>query len=126
MDPTREFRSQQRDEKKEWVFISVTISNPGLLDWHVEVLANGNLQLEQEIYAMRDGGPMSDRNSEKIVTVLEESVSKIKSNLGLDMDESWLENLAQSDDSVRKEFFELALNSYEIKRENFVWLSFDD
>jgi hypothetical protein len=106
--------------------MSVTISNPGLLDWHVEVLANGNLQLEQEIYAMRDGSPMSDRSSEKIVTVLEESVSKIKSNLGLDMDENWLESLAQSDESVRKEFFELALNSYEIKRENFVWLSFDD
>jgi len=106
--------------------MSTTISNPGLLDWHVEVLANGNLQLEQEIYASRDGGPMSNRNSEKIVTILKESVSKIKSSLGLDLDESWLESVAQSDESVRKEFFDLALNSYEIKRENFVWISFDD
>ena len=106
--------------------MSVTINNPGLLDWRVEVLTNGNLQLEQEIYASRDGGPMSDLNSEKIVTVLEESVAKIKSRLGLVNDESWLDSLARSDESARKEFFELALNSSEIKRENFVWISFDD
>ena len=106
--------------------MSVKINNPGLLDWHVELLSNGNLQLEQEIYASRDGGPMSNRNSEKIVTVLEESVKKIKDSLGLCDEKSWLNTLAKSSESVRTKFFELALDSEEIQRENFVWMSFDD
>ena len=102
------------------------IGNPGLLDWHVEVLANGKLRLEQEIYAAHDDSPISNWNSEKIVTVLENSVLKIKSSLGFSNDENWLETLARSHESVRRQFFDMCLNDKEIERENFVWLSFDD
>ena len=102
------------------------IRNPGLFDWHVEIQPNGNLRLEQEIYASRDGGSLSNVNSEKIVTVLEESVIKIKDSLGLSDDKSWLNTLAKSSRSVRTTFFELALENEEIQRENFVWWSFDD
>jgi hypothetical protein len=89
-------------------------------------LLNGNLELEQEIYASRDGGALSNLNSEKNVTVLEVSVLKIKSLLGLNNDESWLDTLARSDARVRGKFFDLCLTDIEIVRESFVWMSFDD
>jgi len=106
--------------------VSVKVHNPDLSDWDVEILPNGNLRMDQEFYASHDGGALSNVNSEKIVTVLEESVIKIKDSLGLSDDKSWLNTLAKSSKSVRTTFFELALENEEIQRENFVWWSFDD
>ena len=106
--------------------MSVKVHNPDLSDWDVEILPNGNLRMDQEFYASHDGGALTNLNSEKIVTVLEVSVLKIKSLLGLNNDENWLDLIAQSDASVRGKFFDLCLTDTEIERESFVWMSFDD
>ena len=106
--------------------MSVKVNNPDLSDWHVEILPNGNLRMDQEFFASRDGGALSNLNSEKIVTVLEVSVLKIKTLLELNNDENWLDTIARSDASVREKFFDLCLTDTEIERESFVWMSFDD
>jgi hypothetical protein len=56
--------------------VSVKVHNPDMSDWDVAILPNGNLRMDQEFYASRDGGALSNLNSEKIVTVLEVSVLK--------------------------------------------------
>ena len=106
--------------------MSVKVSNPDLSDWDVEILPSGNLRMDQEFYASRDGGAFSNLNSEKIVTVLEVSVLKIKSLLELNNDENWLDTIARSEASVRGKFFDMCLTDTDIERESFVWMSFDD